>query len=71
MEIYTKTNQQKSTQIIFLDQSVPLKYRNTISKNADGTTNTFSAYDEIHATRKSPHFDWQHHQSRYWFEYSR
>lgn len=48
-DIYQGTNEQKGTQIIFSDMSVPLKYRNSQAKNLDGTLNSFSAYDEIKA----------------------
>ncbi|MFK4926811.1 SNF2-related protein [Lactococcus garvieae] len=48
-DIYQETNEQKGTQLIFSDMSVPLKYRNSQAKNLDGTLNSFSAYDEIKA----------------------
>lgn len=46
-DIYKKYDEQKGTQIIFSDMSVPLKYRNSQAKNTDETINSFSAYDEI------------------------
>ncbi|WP_285015343.1 SNF2-related protein [Lactococcus garvieae] len=48
-DIYKKYDEQKGTQIIFSDMSVPLKYRNSQAKNTDETINSFSAYDEIKA----------------------
>jgi N12 class adenine-specific DNA methylase len=48
-DIYQASDEQKGTQLIFSDMSVPLKYRNSQAKNLDETTNTFSAYDEIKA----------------------
>lgn len=48
-DIYRKYDEQKGTQIIFSDMSVPLKYRNSQAKNTDETINSFSAYDEIKA----------------------
>ena len=45
--IYTENDSKKSTQMIFSDLSVPVKYRNSQPKNADGSINLFSAYDEI------------------------
>ncbi|USI67033.1 SNF2-related protein (plasmid) [Lactococcus petauri] len=48
-DIYKKYDEQKGTQIIFSDMSVPLKYRNSKAKNTDETINSFSAYDEIKA----------------------
>lgn len=48
-DIYKKYDEQKGTQIIFSDMSVPLKYRNSQDKNTDETINSFSAYDEIKA----------------------
>ncbi|WP_285046921.1 SNF2-related protein [Lactococcus petauri] len=46
-KIYFDTQEEKSTQAIFCDQSIPVKYRNGTSKNPDHTINNFSAYDEI------------------------
>ena len=46
-KIYFDTKEEKSTQAIFCDQSIPVKYRNGTSKNPDHTINNFSAYDEI------------------------
>ncbi|EKF50809.1 SNF2-related protein [Lactococcus garvieae] len=48
-DIYKKYDEQKGTQIIFSDMSVPLKYRNSQARNTDETINSFSAYDEIKA----------------------
>lgn len=48
-DIYQGTNEQKGTQLIFSDMSVPLKYRNSQARNLDETLNSFSAYDEIKA----------------------
>lgn len=48
-QIYQENDEKKSTQMIFSDQSVPYKYRNSQTYNLDGTINTFSAYDEIKA----------------------
>lgn len=48
-DIYKKYDEQKGTQIIFSDMSVPIKYRNSQAKNTDETINSFSAYDEIKA----------------------
>ncbi|GFO52375.1 hypothetical protein ikelab_16500 [Lactococcus garvieae] len=48
-DIYKKYDEQKGTQIIFSDMSVPLKYRNSQARNTDETFNSFSAYDEIKA----------------------
>lgn len=45
--IYTENDDKKSTQMIFSDLSVPVKYRNSQPKNSDGSINLFSAYDEI------------------------
>lgn len=49
-DIYKKYDEQKGTQIIFSDMSVPLKYRNSQARNTDETINSFSAYDEIKAS---------------------
>ncbi|WP_251713484.1 SNF2-related protein [Lactococcus ileimucosae] len=46
-KIYFETQDKASTQIIFCDQSIPLKHRNSISTNPDGSLNQFSVYDEI------------------------
>lgn len=46
-QIYQENDDKKSTQMIFSDQSVPYKYRNSQTYNLDGTINKFSAYDEI------------------------
>ena len=48
-QIYQENDEKQSTQMIFSDQSVPYKYRNSQTYNLDGTINTFSAYDEIKA----------------------
>lgn len=45
--IYTENDDKKSTQMIFSDLSVPVKYRNSQPKNSDDSINMFSAYDEI------------------------
>lgn len=45
--IYTENDDKKSTQMIFSDLSVPVKYRNSQPKNSDDSINLFSAYDEI------------------------
>lgn len=45
--IYTENDHKKSTQMIFSDLSVPVKYRNSQPKNSDDSINMFSAYDEI------------------------
>lgn len=46
-KIWENTFPQQSTQMIFSDLGVPLKYRNTNSRNLDDSINRFSAYDEI------------------------
>lgn len=46
-EIWAATKEQRSTQMIFSDTGVPLKYRNSASYNLDRSVNSFSAYDEI------------------------
>ncbi|HBC90978.1 MAG TPA: hypothetical protein DCZ00_05990, partial [Lactococcus sp.] len=46
-DIYKEFDEQKGTQLIFSDMSVPLKYRNSQVMNFDESINTFSAYDEI------------------------
>ena len=48
-QIYQENDDKKSTQMIFSDQSVPYKYRNSRTYNLDGSINKFSAYDEIKA----------------------
>ncbi|MBG1279317.1 SNF2-related protein [Lactococcus lactis] len=45
--IYKENDEKKSTQMIFSDLSVPVKYRNSQPQNSDGSINMFSAYDEI------------------------
>ncbi len=46
-EIWAATKEERSTQMIFSDTGVPLKYRNSASYNLDRSVNSFSAYDEI------------------------
>lgn len=46
-EIWAATKEERSTQMIFSDTGVPLKYRNNASYNLDRSVNSFSAYDEI------------------------
>ena len=46
-EIWAATKEERSTQMIFSDAGVPLKYRNNASYNLDRSVNSFSAYDEI------------------------
>ncbi|MFC4652444.1 helicase-related protein [Lactococcus nasutitermitis] len=46
-KIWEETKAQRSTQMIFSDSGVPLKYKNKSSKNLDKSQNNFSAYDEI------------------------
>lgn len=47
--IYKQYDAQKGTQLIFSDLSVPLKYRNSHTRNPDESLNTFSVYDAIKA----------------------
>lgn len=46
-KVYFENQENSGTQLIFCDQSVPLKYRNSQSRNRDDSINHFSAYDEI------------------------
>lgn len=46
-KVYFENQENSGTQLIFCDQSVPLKYRNSQSRNKDESINHFSAYDEI------------------------
>lgn len=46
-KVYFENQEKSGTQLIFCDQSVPLKYRNSQSRNKDESINHFSAYDEI------------------------
>lgn len=49
-QIYTDHDEEKSTQMIFSDLSIPVKYRNSQPLNFDNSINLFSAYDEIKRT---------------------
>lgn len=46
-DIWAKSKEERSTQMIFSDMGVPLKYKNSKTYNPDGTLNDFSVYDEV------------------------
>lgn len=46
-DIWAKSKEERSTQMIFSDMGVPLKYKNSKTYNPDGSLNDFSVYDEV------------------------